>query len=193
MSKYIGNFKLTAGSIKIIPGEIDTNIIEKRNIILSHLDEVLKGGKKLQEKNFEKYFLALDGKYIRNNICVSGSSSKCKNAKNISIGGAHNLLKLASKKKFNMKDILTKFKRSAPKLYEEINNKVSKKINKKITKISSNKSDKKGGINLYSEYPEYPKYPDYNYPMYGGKSKLREEIENININNLRELILEINI
>jgi hypothetical protein len=183
------------------------DLIEKRNIILAHLDEVLKGGKNLKEKNIEKYFSALNGKYIRNNICISGSSKKCEYSKNISIGGAHNLLKILSNKKFNMIDVLSKFKGSAPKLYEVINNKASTKVSttssESTPEIKYKKELKK---NLEMKYQKKIKenINNYfnNYQMNGGTSKLREEIEKINIddnyyklfkNNLREQILGINI
>jgi hypothetical protein len=44
-STYIGYLKMKKGGMKIIPGEMDTNIINERNKILSHLDLVLGGQK----------------------------------------------------------------------------------------------------------------------------------------------------
>jgi len=121
---YIGYFKMKKGGMKIIPGEIDTNIINKRNKILSHLDIVLSGGKKLKERNIENYFKALGGKYTRNEICGSGSNA-CKKGKKICLGGAHELLKLAAKNNLSMENILNKFKGSAPTLYEKLEYKIT--------------------------------------------------------------------
>jgi hypothetical protein len=120
---YIGYFKEKNGGIKIVPGEMDNKIISKRNKILSHLEKVLFGGKRLKEKNIEKYFKALGGKYIRNDICIN--SKNCKNGKSVSINGADKLLKIASKQNYNMNTVLNKFKGSAPVLYEKLENKIS--------------------------------------------------------------------
>ena len=122
---FIGHFKLKNGGMKIIDDSTDKKILKNRNKILNHLEKVLTGGKSLKDKNIEKYFKALDGKYIRNQICTSGDSSGCKKGKNVVLGGAHNLLKLAAKKNFDLDKILTKFKGSAPTLYEKLENKIS--------------------------------------------------------------------
>jgi len=66
---YIGYLKMKKGGMKVIPGDIDKQIITKRNNILGKLEDVIYGGDKLKEKNIEKYFKALGGKYIRM-ICV---------------------------------------------------------------------------------------------------------------------------
>jgi hypothetical protein len=104
---------------------MDTNIINERNKILSHLDLVLGGQKKLKEKNVEKYFKALGGKYIRNDICSAGDSHACKLGKKISLGGADKLLKLCAKKDLSMDNILNKFKGSSPSLYEKLEQKIT--------------------------------------------------------------------
>jgi hypothetical protein len=124
-STYIGFLKMKKGGMKIIPGEMDTNIINERNKILSHLDLVLGGQKKLKEKNVEKYFKALGGKYVRNDICSAGDSHACKLGKKISLGGADKLLKLCAKKDLPMDNILNKFKGSSPSLYEKLEQKIT--------------------------------------------------------------------
>jgi hypothetical protein len=123
-NKYIGNIKSKGDKIKIIPGEKDDRIISKRNKILGHLDKVLSGGKRLKEEYIPTYFEALGGKYIRNDICVSGDKSLCKGGKVASINGAHKLLKLVSKKNLPVDNALTSFKGSASKLYEKLENKI---------------------------------------------------------------------
>jgi hypothetical protein len=95
---YIGYLKLKNGGMKVIPGDMDNQIIQKRNNILSKLEKVLSGGDKLKEKNIEKYFKALGGKYIRNDMCISGNTAACKKGKQASIGGANKLMELASTK-----------------------------------------------------------------------------------------------
>lgn len=124
-STYIGYLKMKKGGMKIIPGEMDTNIINERNKILSHLDLVLGGQKKLKEKNVERYFKALGGKYVRNDICSGGDSHACKLGKKISLGGADKLLKLCAKKELPMDNILNKFKGSSPSLYEKLEQKIT--------------------------------------------------------------------
>jgi hypothetical protein len=156
---YIGYIRMKKGGMKIISGDKDDKIISVRNKILGHLDQVISGGKRLKEKNIKKYFKALGGKYIRNDICSSGNNSNCKGGKNVSIDGAHKLLKLISKKNLPIDNALEIFKSSAPKLYEKLENKI------------------KGG------------YKSINYDnMYGGNfynqieiSNLRQEILNIEI------------
>jgi hypothetical protein len=115
---YIGFLKIKKGGMKVIPGEMDNLIITKRNNILSKLEKVLTGGDKLKERNIEKYFKALGGKYIRNDMCISGDRSHCKKGKSISMGGAKKLMELASQK--YTPDLLeTKFRGAAPVLYEK--------------------------------------------------------------------------
>jgi hypothetical protein len=121
---YIGYIKEKNGGMKVIPGDVDNKIIEKRDKILGHLNLVLSGGKRLKEKNIKKYFQALGGKYIRNDICISGDNSNCKNGRNVAIGGAHKLLKLVAKKKLPVDQALQTFKGSAPKLYEKLETKI---------------------------------------------------------------------
>lgn len=122
---YIGYLKMKRGGMKIIPGDKDEKIINKRNKILNHLEKVLSGGKKLKEKYIGSYFKALGGKYVRNDMCTGADNKNCNNGKLISLGGAHKLLKLAARKNFPMDEILTKFKGSAPSLYESLENKIS--------------------------------------------------------------------
>jgi hypothetical protein len=122
---YIGYLKMKKGGMKIIPGDKDEKIINKRNKILNHLEQVLSGGKKLKEEYIGSYFKALGGKYVRNDMCTGGDNRNCKDGKLISLGGAHKLLKLAARKNFPMDEILTKFKGSAPSLYESLENKIS--------------------------------------------------------------------
>ena len=113
---YIGYLKIKKGGMKIIPGDIDNSIISKRNKILNHLKKVLSGGKSLKTKYIGKYFTALGGKYIRSNIDGSDKDKK------VSISGAHKLLKYSSMNNFLIEDVLTKFKGSAPSLYQELEN-----------------------------------------------------------------------
>ena len=156
---YIGYIKSKDGGIKIIPGQKDDNILAKRNKILNHLEVVLSGGKSLKEKNIPKYFKALGGKYIRNDMCIGNNSNDCRNGQKVSIGGAHKLLKLAKKKDMSMNHILDNFKESAPILYKKF------------------ESNIEGG-----------KYSSY-HNMYGGDQnnlelkKLRNEINNIRFSN----------
>ena len=122
---YIGYIKMKKGGMKIISGDKDDKIISVRNKILSHLNKVFSGGKRLKEKNIKKYFKALGGKYVRNDICSSGNNSNCKGGKKISIEGAHKLLKLISKKNLPIENALEIFKGSAPQLYKKLENKLS--------------------------------------------------------------------
>jgi len=115
---YIGYLKMKKGGMKVIPGEMDNIIINKRNNILSKLEKVLTGGDKLKEKNIDKYFKALGGKYIRNDMCLLGDKSICKKGKHVSLGGAKKLMELASKK-YTPELLEKKFKGSAPVLYEQ--------------------------------------------------------------------------
>jgi hypothetical protein len=133
---YIGYLKIKNGGMKVIPGDIDNEIINKRNIVLEKLEKVLSGGNKLKEKNLEKYFKALGGKYIRNDMCLSGNIADCKKAKQLSLGGANKLMEL-SKGKYDKELLEFKFKGAAPVLYEKYVN----MFNRKNT----------GGMNRYNE------------------------------------------
>jgi len=121
---YIGYLKLFNGGMKVIPGKIDNKIIHNRDRIIDHLNLVLSGGKELKEKNIEKYFKALGGKYIRSKMKlpesnnVNGGSTK-------TISSAHKLLKLASKNNLNIINVLDIFRGSAPQLYEKLETKIS--------------------------------------------------------------------
>ena len=142
---YIGHFKLKNGGMKIIDDSTDKKILKNRNKILKHLEKVLTGGKSLKDKNIEKYFKALDGKYIRNDICTSGDSRGCKKGQNIVIGGAHKLLKLAAKKDFDLEKVLNKFKGSAPTLYEKLENKISGGNNNYLSEGGNSEHSSYGG------------------------------------------------
>lgn len=155
---YIGHIKTKDGGIKLIPGNRDNEIIQKRDKILKHLEVVLSGDKYLKEKNIPKYFKALGGKYIRNDMCIGGNSNDCRNGQKVSIGGAHKLLKLSKKEELSMDNILNIFKESAPVLYKKF------EPNIEGGKYTNNKS----------------RYRDF----YGGSndielSKLRDEINHI--------------
>ena len=142
---YIGYLKMKKGGMKIIPGEKDNLIINNRDTILSHLDLVLSGEKKLKEKNIEKYFKALGGKYVRNDICTTGNLKNCERGKNISLGGADKLLKLSARKKFPMEKIINKFKGSAPSLYDNLENKITGGTSEEIlAELKEIRSRKKG-------------------------------------------------
>jgi hypothetical protein len=123
--EYIGHLKSKDGGIKVVPGHKDYAIIKKRNTILKHLENVLSGGKSLKEKNIDKYFKALGGKYIRNDMCISGYSNQCRDGQKVSIGGAHKLLKLAKKKNLKMDSIIDSFKESAPVLYKKFESNIA--------------------------------------------------------------------
>jgi len=162
-NKYIGNIKSKGDKIKIIPGEKDDRILFKRNKILGHLDKVLSGGKRLKEKNIPKYFQALGGKYIRNDICSTGDLNNCKGGKNATISGAHKLLKLVSKKNLPIDNALESFKGSAPKLYKKLETKIKGGYNAitydtnggggKIVDSISSLLDKEIGVGInYDEY-----------------------------------------
>jgi len=115
---YIGYLKVKKGGMKIIPGDIDTTINNKRTKIINHLKKVLSGGKSLKEKNIKKYFKALGGKYIRGGMVGSNED------KNSSIRNADKLLKLSAKNKLPLYKILSIFKGSAPTLYNVLDTKV---------------------------------------------------------------------
>lgn len=174
-STYVGFLKIKNGGMKIIPGEKDNYIINKRDNILNHLDLVLSGEKKLKEKNINKYFKALGGKYVRNDMCTIGDLPQCKKGKNISIGGADKLLKLASQKNFSMQKILASFKGSAPSLYENLEMKIVGSNNKDNEFVSQRPPEKNYSTGMYG----------YTNDMNGG------EISNLELNNLRDEINKI--
>jgi len=120
---YIGYLKLFNGGMKVIPGEIDNKIISNRDKILEHLNLVLSGGKSLKDKNYEKYFSALGGKFLRlkMNLPESGNIS---GGTNKVIKDTHKLLKLAAKHN-KIDTALDIFKGSAPQLYEKLETKIS--------------------------------------------------------------------
>jgi hypothetical protein len=141
---YIGFLKMKKGGMKIIQGDKDEKIISIRNKILGHLNKVFLGGKRLKEKNIKKYFKALGGKYIRNDMCISGNNPSCNSGKNVSIEGAHKLLKLINKKNIPMDSALEIFKGSAPQLYEKLETKI-KGGYKGIANDSDSNSSRGGG------------------------------------------------
>jgi hypothetical protein len=122
-STYIGHLKLNNGGMKVIKGKTDDKIIKNRDKILSNLNKVLSGGKKLKDHKLEKYFNALNGQYIRNDMCID--NIKCKYQKDVSIGGAHKLLKLVKQTYEDINPILERFKTSAPILYERLEYKIN--------------------------------------------------------------------
>ena len=178
---YIGFLKMKKGGMKIIPGEIDTNIIEKRNKVLNHLELVLSGKKKLKEQNINTYFKALGGKYIRNDICVSGNDKKCIKNKNICLGGADKLIRLSGKKNLPIDNVLSKFKGSAPTLYEKLENKITGG-NKKANEYNSKNNKPKQELTNLEKGIVMNR--GGNYKMNGGDfefelNKLRNEIKEI--------------
>ena len=148
-STYIGYLKIKNGGMKILPGKLDNKILKNRNNILGHLNKVLSGGKVLKDKNIDRYIKALGGKYIRNDMCISGDITNCKKGKNVSIGGAKKLIKLA-----NDHDVINKFKRSAPVLYNKLYD------------------NKKGGMNYTFKYKDV---------MYGGEYVEDKELDQLRI------------
>ena len=182
---YIGFLKIKKGGMKVIPGEMDDLIITKRNNILSKLQKVLTGGDKLKEKNIEKYFKALGGKYIRNDMCISGDRSKCKKGKSISMGGAKRLMELASQK-YTPELLGTKFKGAAPVLYEkylknigEQNNNVMEGGNHNNVMEGGNNSD----IDLESLRMDIGRYQ-----YFSGGSNNNIYYNDIELNKLRDEI-----
>jgi len=153
---YIGFLKMKNGGIKVIPGELDDKIIAKRNNILDKLENVLSGGDKLREKNIEKYFKALGGKYIRNDMCLSGNTEGCKKGKQQSLGGAIKLIELGTYR-YTPELLEYKFKGAAPVLYEKYKNTV-------------HNNNMRGGSNLED--------PSQNQEL----DKLRDEIRKIRNN-----------
>jgi hypothetical protein len=155
---YIGHVKVKNGNIKIIPGSKDERILETRDKILGHLHKVFSGGKRLKEKNITKYFKALGGKYIRNDLCITGDNSNCKGGRNVSIDGAHKLLKLINKKNLPINSALETFKGSAPELYEKLETKIKggyKAISYKSEKKETYPEERRGGYDERKEaYPE---------------------------------------
>jgi hypothetical protein len=125
---YIGYLKVQNGGIKVIPGDKDNKIIANRDKILLHLMNVFSGGKKLKEKNIEKYFKALEGKYVRDKIklpdSVKGGSKQV-------LKDTHKLIKLTLKKKYPVDTILNVFKGAGPKLYSKLESLVGEKLHSK--------------------------------------------------------------
>jgi len=71
-STYIGYLKRKNGGFKIIGGEEDNRIIKNRDHLLKELLGGLKENK-LNISRLPEYFLALEGKYIRNIMQGSGN------------------------------------------------------------------------------------------------------------------------
>ena len=133
---YIGHLKMKRGGMKVIPGEIDNHILAKRDNLLDKLEDVIYGGDDLQEKNIERYFKALGGKYIRNDMCLSGDRSSCKKAKKLSIGGAMRLMEVGVNK--YSPDVLEQtFKGAAPVLYEKYKSNITKNVNNNINRVTN--------------------------------------------------------
>jgi len=78
-STYIGYLHIQDGGIKIVKGKEDRKILKTRNYILKELMGGLKK-KDLSINRLPEYFSALEGKYIRNKMCGSGSN-ECFEAK----------------------------------------------------------------------------------------------------------------
>jgi hypothetical protein len=125
---YIGYLKLQNGGIKVIPGDRDNKIIGNRDKVLTHLTDVFSGGQKLKEKNIEKYFKALEGKYVRGKMnlpdTVKGGSEQI-------VKDAHKLIKLSLNKNLPIETVLNKFKGSGPKLYSKLESIIGSKIQSK--------------------------------------------------------------
>ena len=171
---YIGYLKMKNGGMKIIPGDMDEKIISTRNKILNHLDVVLSGGKRLKEKNIKKYFQALGGKYVRNDMCISGDNSNCKGGKSVSVDGAHKLLKLISKKDLPIDSALETFKGSAPQLYEKLETKI--KGGYKSISYDNKVDHNESGGSLYSAAFDFAKN-HANKLIEEAKDKLEQEVK----------------
>jgi len=187
-STYVGYLKLKKGGMKIVPGHKDDLIINRRNDILNHLELVFRGKKKLKEKNISKYFKALGGKYIRNDMCITDDKVSCKRGRNISMGGADKLLRLAGQNNFPMNNVLSTFKGSAPSLYEKLESKLSG------PRLSG---PRLSGPRLSDPRISNIERPIYNYTQDGGEAleKFRVEIgrstEDIELIKLRKKINKI--
>ena len=174
---FIGYLKMKKGGMKIIPGEIDDKIISKRNEIITHLKNVLSGGKNLKEKNIKVYFKALGGKYVRSDVLGVPKE------KESALRNVDKLLKLSAKNNISLNNILDTFKGSAPSLYTELENKI-KNDNTKLNVSSNNVDNSKGGFDI--DYNDkliegrdyYNKinggYEDYNYPPDHNRDHNRE-------------------
>jgi hypothetical protein len=136
---YIGYLKLMNGGMRIIPGDIDTKIINNRDKILEHLHLVFSGGKKLKEKNLEKYFKALGGKYMRQKL---DKSNKIEGGSHKVLYDTNKLIELSVKKNHNMDKLFNLFKDSAPQLYDKLD---------RVISISGGTDSEPGTIN---ELPE---------------------------------------
>jgi len=192
---YIGNLKEKRGGIKIIPGDLDDKIISKRNKILNHLDKVISGEKRLKEKNIKKYFQALGGKYVRNKICISGDEPNCQQGKYVSLGGAHKLLKLITKKKFDINNTLNTFKGSAPQLFEKLETKI--KGGYKRIGYDESKGGIPKGTAIYGQVPDEaptkkPEYKNYGVNDFMSDKAARNEIINYLKKVLRDDTMNIN-
>jgi hypothetical protein len=118
-SIYVGHVKTNIkGGFKIVNDTEDKNIIKKRNIILSELSNVFKGGKELMYEDIPYYTQALEGKYIRNKMC-KGGSSKCKEGCNFAKKSYNKLIK-KSLREFNNPDLLDIIKGGSPYLFKKI-------------------------------------------------------------------------
>jgi hypothetical protein len=181
---YIGYLKIKKGGMKIISGDVDDKIINKRDKVIKHLKKVLSGGKSLKDKNIKKYFKALGGKFVRSDILG------LQNEKESSIRNVDKLLKLAAKNNLKLPHILDTFKGSAPSLYKELETNIigSGEIE---SDTKSNVSYKKGGYNrdYYNRnHNDRRNYYERNYNdnMYGG-----ETISDLELNNLRREIFKL--
>jgi len=179
---YIGYLKIKNGGMKVIPGDIDNEIINKRNIVLEKLEKVLSGGNKLKEKNLEKYFKALGGKYVRNDMCLSGNIAGCKKAKQLSLGGANKLMEL-SKDKYSKELLEFKFKGAAPVLYEKYINMLNRNNTGGMNRYDINE---KGGMDIYNEVGEMNRNIDEGGEINrhsderGGVNRYSDEREGVN-------------
>jgi hypothetical protein len=72
-STYIGFLKIKDGGVKVVQGGEDNKIIKSRDYVLKELSGGLKKNT-LPLTRFPEYFSALEGKYVRNVMCGSGSS-----------------------------------------------------------------------------------------------------------------------
>ena len=118
-SIYVGHVKTNIkGGFKIVNDTEDKNIIKKRNIILSELSNVFKGGKDLMYEDIPYYAQALEGKYIRNKMC-KGGSSKCKEGCNFAKKSYNKLIK-KSLREFNNPNLLNIIKNGSPYLFKKI-------------------------------------------------------------------------
>jgi len=164
-STYIGYLKIKNGGVKILPGNNDNKIIKSRDYVLKELIGGLKNNNLLINR-YPEYFSALEGKYIRNVMCVSGGSeciearNRIKKITNKTIKGG---MKLYGDKIKNMFEI------NAPILYKKFEGNFKTKGGNSDLVMDYYFNMKGGNIIYYNKYQKYLcKINNFN----GGQNKM---------------------